>query len=104
VVGMDTTRRIPAHAHHPEPRVVAVVRYRTIVADPPWGHLVQRGPQPRGDARMTLIRDFLDYWSPKRIAARLDLWTQRFRAATGRDPDPKVEQRIAERDKREEDA
>jgi hypothetical protein len=44
---------------------------------------------------MTLLRYFLDYWSPKQIAARLDSWTRGFREATGQAPDPAVEKRIA---------
>lgn len=51
-----------------------------------------------------LLRDVAAYWSPKAIGARMDDWTHRFREATGRDPDLKVEQRIADRAKREADA
>jgi hypothetical protein len=44
-----------------------------------------------------LIRAFRDYWSPKAIALRMDTWTQGFRASTGQNPDPKVDQRIKDR-------
>lgn len=49
------------------------------------------------------FRDFRAYWSGDAISARMDDWTHRVRANTGRALDPKVEQRIADRAKHKAD-